>query len=469
MPIVTPKRLKQSIGRLPPFPEISAAFSQPAQGKIDRLACPHRRLPSRKRPPVNIVDAQDIVMDDRQPPGLIGLAALAKMAFRGANLAPIRQSLIDRRLADPDDAAALMDLSILELFQGREQNRAQLQAQALKLRKSYRHPSAPATSSPIRILALAAPGDLMANTPIEFLVENADIVLDVLYVVPDSPLPDIVPPHDVAFVVVAEGDGNKPALDLLAKRLKAWPQPVLNDPDRISRLTRDGAWALLASIPGVHMPTNARVERAALMSLARGEERPDQIPSDCCFPIVARPVGSHAGDGLKKLDDRAAVFSYLAQQSQAEFFVSPFVDYRGEDGLFRKYRIALIDGEAYACHMAISSHWMIHYLNADMIDNGQNRAEEAKFMRDFDDDFGSRHRSALRETARRSGLDYLVMDCGETRDGKLLIFEVGNAMIVHAMDPEHVFPYKSGQMKKLFGAFQTMVRSRALAERAPAA
>jgi len=115
--------------------------------------------------------------------------------------------------------------------------------------------------------------------------------------------------------------------------------------------------------------------------------------------------------------------------------------------------------------MAISSRWMIHYLNADMIDNQQNRAEEAAFMRDFDTSFGARHQEALREVARRCGLDYLIMDCGETRDGRLLIFEIGNAMIVHSMDPEHLFPYKAGQMKKLFGAFQAMLRARALAAR----
>jgi glutathione synthase/RimK-type ligase-like ATP-grasp enzyme len=210
------------------------------------------------------------------------------------------------------------------------------------------------------------------------------------------------------------------------------------------------------------MPINARIERARLGRLARGETHPAEIHQDCRFPMIARPVGSHAGEGLKKLDDRAAILAYLAQQSQDEFFISPFVDYRSADGLFRKYRIALIDGAAYACHMAISSHWMIHYLNADMINNGQNRAEEAQFMRDFDEDFGARHQKALREIALRCGLDYLVIDCAETRDGKLLVFEVGNAMIVHAMDPEHVFPYKAGQMKKLFAAFETMLRRLAL-------
>jgi hypothetical protein len=404
---------------------------------------------------------RSIAPEDSQPPILIGLAALAKMAFRGADLGPIAQSLIDRSQRDSADAAALMDLSLLELFQGREQSRAKLQAQALQLHRCYRHASAAAVSTPLRVLALAAPGDLMANTPIEFLLENADMVLDVLYLVPGLSLPENIPDHDVAFVVAAEGEANRSALEQIANRLQTWPRPVLNRPDRIWRLTRDGAWGLLASVPGAAMPTNLRLARSNLAGLAVGDGPSNQPPGGLRFPIIARPVGSHAGEGLKKLDDGSAILSYLGERAQSEFFVSPFVDYRGSDGLFRKYRIALIDGRPYACHMAISSHWMIHYLNADMIDNPQNRAEEARFMRDFDEDFGARHQSALREIALRCGLDYLIIDCAETREGELLIFEVGNAMIVHAMDPEDVFPYKASQMRKLFAAFQAMLRDRA--------
>lgn len=409
-----------------------------------------------------------IATPDRAPPTVIGLAALARMAFRGADLGPLAESLVARGERNPEDAAAHMDLSLLELFQGREQRHAQLQAAALRLRKVYRHEPAVAVTSPLRVLALAAPGNLMANMPIEFLVENSDVVLDVLFVDPASPLPDPLPAHDVAFVVAAEGEANRPILDFLAGRLAAWPRPLLNQPGRISRLTRDGTGRLLASVPGAWAPINLRVDRTALASFARGEAAPGLIPRDCRFPIIVRPIGSHAGEGLKKLDDRAAIAVYLVEQSQAEFFIAPFVDYRSADGLFRKYRVALIDGRAYAGHMAISSHWMIHYLNADMIDNERNRAEEAAFMRDFDAGFGARHHEALREIARRSGLDYLVLDCAETRDGRLLIFEVGNAMILHSMDPEHVFPYKAGQMKKLFGAFQAMLRARALADHSSA-
>ena len=137
----------------------------------------------------------------------------------------------------------------------------------------------------------------------------------------------------------------------------------------------------------------------------------------------------------------------------AEFFVSRFIDYSGKDGLFRKYRVALIDGGAFACHMGVSSHWMVHYLNAGMYEDAQKRGEEAHFMETFDD-FSQRHRQALKAIYERTKLDYLCIDCAETLDGELLIFEVDHCMVVHAMDLEDLFPYKQVHMQKVKTAFR---------------
>lgn len=89
-------------------------------------------------------------------------------------------------------------------------------------------------------------------------------------------------------------------------------------------------------------------------------------------------------------------------------------------------------------------------------------------MAEFDRDFAVRHQGALAAIADRIGLDYVTMDCAETPDGKLLVFEAGNGMIVHAMDPPELFPYKAPQMRKVFGAFEAMLRG-AGATRRPAA
>ena len=140
-----------------------------------------------------------------------------------------------------------------------------------------------------------------------------------------------------------------------------------------------------------------------------------------------------------------------------EFYVARFIDYRAADGLFRKYRIVIIDGQPYACHMALSTKWMVHYLNAGMADSADKRAEEARWMERFDQEFAPRHHQALRGIAERVGLDYLVIDCAETAGGELLLFEVDSGAVVHAMDPVEVFPYKPSQMHRIFTAFRALL------------
>ena len=133
------------------------------------------------------------------------------------------------------------------------------------------------------------------------------------------------------------------------------------------------------------------------------------------------------------------------------------MEYRGPDGRFRKYRVLLIGGVPYACHIAISDHWIVHYVSSGMLECGEKRAEEAQFFEGFDDDFARRHRDALQVIAERVDLEYFGIDCSETRAGELLVFEVDSGMTVHAMDPVDIFPYKQPQMRKVFAAFRRML------------
>ena len=407
------------------------------------------------------LNANAALADELDPVAPIGLPKLCQMAFDGLDLAPVWNKLVLRVKSQPDDAAALLDLSAVAQLQGRAQDSRALQTAALNLQRLYRRPAAAAAAErPLRLLAFMAPGNFMANTPLEFMLEGSNIELDMMYVVPGAPVPAI-PQHDVAMVAVDESDETAPVLHEIAQLVKAWPRPVVNAPDRIARLSRAGTWDMLNSAPGVVMPMNVRIGRATLARVATGAIAVESVLDGAGFPIIARPFWSQAGAGLVKLDDAAAADGYLREWADAEFYVAPFVDYASPDGLFRKYRIAIIDGRPFVAHMAISSHWMIHYLNANMRDDAGKRAEEAHFMANFDSDFAVRHAAAFRAIAERSGLQYLPLDCGETPDGKLLVFEAGTAMIVHSMDPPDLFPYKRPQMEKVFKAFQAMLHNAA--------
>jgi hypothetical protein len=393
---------------------------------------------------------------DHEPAVPIGLASLARWAFAGTDLAPIGSRLIERVMADAQDAAALMDLSTIMQLAGDRDGGLAWQDHALRVQRLYRRPPARVAQDGIRLLALLAPGDFMANTPLEFLLEDSDVTLDMYYIVPGTPLTQPIPDHDVAFVAVGSTDVSAAVLREIQESVRSWARPVLNRPERIALLSQDGAGAGLASAPGLAVPKSARIGREILDGVGQGAIRIDAVIEGGAFPIIARPAGSRAGDA--KLDGPAAVAAYLRERLEGEFCVAPFIDYRGPDGLFRKYRIALIGGRPFACHMAISERWIIHYHDAGMRESAEKRAEEARFVSDFDVDFARRHASALRAIADRVGLDYFAIDCGETPDGELLLLEVGVAMIVHSMDSPDLFPYKAAQMRKVRDAFRAMLR-----------
>ena len=388
-----------------------------------------------------------ISMTEAYPPKrpFMGLAVLMSMACAGVPLTDTAKSLMTRIAQDPADAEALLDLSIISHLWFKHELGLASQAQALKIK---RHFHLPARHEPaLRLLALMHPGDLAANAPLEFLVQDSDVALDLLFLDPDAPFPDVLPEHDLIIVGIAESTA---AAGLLAKIAKALPDtPIINRPECIARLARDSVSAMLRGLPGVDIPPAMPVSRAGL-----GQGVP------FTYPIIVRPLDSHAGQGLEKIDDDAGLHAYLAQHGEATFYVSPFIDYRNVDGLYRKYRIVIIDGHAYAGHMALSGHWMIHYLNAHMSDSEAKRAEEAAFMATFDDDFGKRHAMALQAIMQAAQLDYLVIDCAESPSGKLLVFEIDSAAVIHGMDPVDTFPYKQAQVQKVFAAFRAMLQSR---------
>lgn len=395
------------------------------------------------------------------PPALFGQARIIDMAFRGHDLVPLIEELEARAKNNPRDAAAIMDLaSILIVLRQREEGFT-LQRQALGIEQVFRQPIDGASHTPLRVLMFAGPGDFMANIPVQFLLEGSNIALTLVYVRPGEPLPAQLPEHDLALVGVAESDESRAVLESLSAAIQSWPTPVLIDPLRVTALSRESLWRVLEGASGIVIPATLRVDCAEIERAAADASAPDRRLAGVRYPIILRPVGSHAGQGLKKIDAPDQLAEYLTGQSADVFYVSPFIDYRSPDGQFRKYRIAFVDGHPFACHMAMAGHWMLHYLNAGMDQCADKRAQEARWFETFDTDFAPRHQEAFRELHRRVGLEYFVIDCAETQDGQLLIFEADTAMVVHAMDSPDMFPYKRPQMQRVFDAFQSMLHAHA--------
>ncbi|MGA8900203.1 ATP-grasp domain-containing protein [Bradyrhizobium sp.] len=386
----------------------------------------------------------------------IGFARLTRMAFEGGDLRPLRDRLIGKLANGTADAGEGLDLALITQLMGDKQTGLALQAEVLAAHQLYRSPCS-SERPKLRVLALAAAIDMGGNTPIEFLLENSGIELQTLYVVSGVDLPTPLPEHDVAIVIASDSEECVEALRKINDLAGRWPRPLLNPPRLVRNLDRDKLHGLLRGIDGLEIPATLGVTRTEILSVAQSQADISSLAAELKFPIIMRPRGSHAGVGLDRIDDAAAIARYLAERPADEFFVSRFVDYSSPDGLFRKYRVVFVGGKPYACHMAIADRWDIWYLNAGMAQSAEKRREEERFMRDFDGDFALRHGGALAAVASRIGLDYFTIDCAENKNGELLIFEADNTAVVHNMDSPDVFPYKGPQMRKIFDAFAAML------------
>jgi hypothetical protein len=389
----------------------------------------------------------------------LGLAPFLRANLAGNDLLPFTQELLIRAEKHSDDAELLMNLAIALQCVGHRDLGLRFQEQALQIRRVYSL-EASEQSTQLRVLMLMVPGDIAENTPLECLFETCDIELIHYYLTAGDPLAAPIPDHDIVVVALAESEEHRSILDGLETALTHWPKPILNAPQHIPKTDRNVASELLQNVPGLLIPQTLRASRSLLRTIASGERRLAnafaESCGDCDFPIIARPVGSQAGRDLDRLESSSDLAGYLDRVAADDFFISRFIDYRSSDGMYRKYRVALIDGESFACHMGVSSHWMVHYVNAGMYEEAWKRDEEARFMENFES-FAERHKAALAAIHQRVPLDYFCIDCAEMLDGRLMVFEIDHCMVVHAMDSEDMFPYKQVHMLKVKKAFENLL------------
>ncbi len=297
------------------------------------------------------------------------------------------------------------------------------------------------------ILELCVAGTFQANIPLDFILDVDRTTVHKLYL-GARPIPEL-PPYDIIFNTIADAPNIAGVLDAAQSFIAAQDRPSLNAPQLVTLTSRDSVAALFADRADVAVAPTRRATRESV----RGDH-PD-------FPFLMRPLDSHAGNDLAKIDDAAELDAYLTGTTHAEdFYLSAFVDYRNVDGYFRKYRVVFVDGVPYPVHLAISPRWMIHYYNAPMADNAWMRDEEHGFMADMDAVFAGRAADGLRTIAQAIPLDYFGIDCSIAPDGRVLLFEASTAMIVHMRDPVDLYPYKARYVPRVIRALERLIDDR---------
>ena len=140
-----------------------------------------------------------------------------------------------------------------------------------------------------------------------------------------------------------------------------------------------------------------------------------------------------------------------------ELLVMEFLNARDSHGYFNKYRVMFIEGKMYPIHLALSSHWKVHYFSAAMKDSPENRAKEQYFLEHMHEALGEPAIRALESIGRELGLDYAGVDFGLNEHGEILLFEANATMIMAAPPADEIWDYRRLSIQTARHAAQQML------------
>lgn len=221
---------------------------------------------------------------------------------------------------------------------------------------------------------------------------------------------------------VAEPDGCSETLKMVERIVARAGRPCFNHPNAIARTTRDEVSRALSGIEGLKVPRTIRVRERTGAEVGHAIER-----AGLAFPVLVRIAGLHLGMSLVKVDTPdqiEAACDALERNDRSSLYVTEFCDFASADGLYRKYRVAVVGGEIFLRHLYIGASWLIH--RARTIPGTE--PEERVFLDSFDSHWVPRLKPMFREIGRRLGLDFFGVDCNIDPSGNVLLFEANACM-----------------------------------------
>lgn len=250
---------------------------------------------------------------------------------------------------------------------------------------------------------------------------------------------------DVLLNLVTDADQNPKVLANLVKLLRPWRGRVINRPEAVLRSTREQVAAACAGLPHVIVPRAVRIGPGG------------RVPADFPFPAILRLAGSHTGRVIGVVARADELPARLVRGQQ--HILTEFRDFRGVDGLYRKYRFVLIGDEIVMRHLLVSDDWNVHA--ADRMRFMRPRAELVAEERDAIgygmQAFPHGVRAGLAAIRGALGLDLFGVDCAISEAGEILLFEANATMNFFPFSEDPAFAYLGTALARAQAAFDRLL------------
>ncbi|MEQ5839738.1 hypothetical protein N0A02_09855 [Paraburkholderia acidicola] len=350
---------------------------------------------------------------------------------------------------EPGNGQVLHSIANLEQASGFTDQAAATYRDAVEVKPLWTMPAA--VSPPeFRVLWMFAPG--AGNTPPDYFVNRARFESSILTVLDGVEYDiDLLRSHaDVVVNLVSDVDQSRAILNTVEALAERIGRPVLNHPRGIVGTDRASISMRLAGTPGCVVPHTRTFSNVDLLHMLNKNET-----AELQFPLLVRRAGTHGGEDFEKVDDRNQLNEFVNCIGESDYYITPFVDYRSEDGYFRKYRFIFVGDEILPYHLAIDDKWKIHHVTTSMADIQWMQDEERAFLYDPWRVFAAPQQAALRAIRNTIGLDYFGIDCALAPSGEVVVFEVNATMLVHGENDR--FPYKNEAVSRIRQQFHSLL------------
>ena len=267
---------------------------------------------------------------------------------------------------------------------------------------------------------------------------------------------EVVKPH-AFFNQIADADSHRIALHKTAQLLINFPDiPLFNHPKDVLKTTRDNTYRLLHDIEGLVVPKTVSI------SPSSPQEIHDMVASEeIGYPFIFRGAGSHGGENTTLVTSENEMFYAYALDGKKPYYITQYVDYADSDGIYTKYRFAIVDGDVFIRHVIFKDHWMIHSRSREFMQKEKYYLQkEADLLKTFETTLKPQIAPLMETIAKRVGLDYFGMDCHIDTQGNILLFELNanmNILYNNAKDPDNIW---NRQITLIVKAIEDMITRR---------
>ena len=352
---------------------------------------------------------------------------------------------------DPNVAVACQNLAAIYAEEGSTALAEVYRKRAYGIQRIFVEETAGWTRS---VLILCA-GKSTGNVPFDALLpgaRNRRIKYAIDYAADDEDAQ--LPAFDLVFNAIGDPDIATPLEGRLERFEARCSRPLLNPNSTISPTSRHRLTALLDGLDDVQTAPCVRYEVQSVGALA--SLRSLLADHAVTFPLLARPVAAHGGDGLVLCDTIETLESRLSTQAGAQYLTA-FRDCQSTDGFYRKYRVIYVDRRPLPYHLVISPHWIAHYFSADMERHAWKLDEERRFLQDPRAALGERAMDAIEAIGKRLDLDYGGIDFTLLPDGQVFVFEANATMLAHYERDNGVLAHKNPHVQDIVDAFEQML------------